>query len=359
MIKQRSSITSDFSNADDDEQSNVVASSVDKLIDPQHYLSSSSSTVQSHRTNGISSYGTTTNNDSVGGASYEFKSSSPLNIVEEPNHGKDDHHDESISERHDESKEEFNLPLHKPLMNQYGLGSSCCVSTTYLLQSIAPRSSCKTELIHEKQKRQLCAKHSINNLLQQKLETNEFDKVADCIFNTERELYYGSFDSSSSRLSRWFKKKSMSNYHKKKILLLGSFGNYSYEVVESILTQKQMKLHNLKPSELNENNLSNDLWNLKDPKMVGLLFNQQYYVQVGGGGCLPFFASKRQVERRPASGHWWAVGKIILNEERELWFNHDSKLKEPYEIETIENVYKYVYSLCKDNQDILVWKVEG
>ncbi|KAG2392242.1 hypothetical protein C9374_012494 [Naegleria lovaniensis] len=247
------------------------------------------------------------------------------------------------------------VPIHRPLGDSR-FGDSMLKSKHY-----APLLKSGNVLIHEKQKRQFCAKHSINNLLQDHASTKEFDTIADSIFENEKQLYYGSIDG-SSRLSTWIKKKTMKNFHKRRVLFFGSFGNYSYEVVETILRKKNLNLVSLKLSSLRNGNHSADIWDLSNPAVLGLLCNLQQYSNGTTMCCLPFL-SKRSKERKPVAGHWWSLGKVILQhdttgEEREVWYNHDSKLSTPEQLPTLEDVYRTIQTnYSESGDDFLIWKV--
>ncbi|KAF0978634.1 hypothetical protein FDP41_002454 [Naegleria fowleri] len=249
------------------------------------------------------------------------------------------------------------IPTHRPLGDSRFRDSSMLKSKHY-----APLLKSGATLIHEKQKRQFCAKHSINNLLQDRASTQEFDHIADSIFENEKQLYYGSIES-SSRFSIWLKKKTMKNFHKRKVLFFGSFGNYSYEVVEMILRKKNLSLVSVKLSSLRNNIHAEDIWDLSNPTVIGLLCNLQQYSYGHATCCLPFLSRRYSKERRPVSGHWWSLGKVILQhdttgEEREVWYNHDSKLSAPEQLPILEDVYRTIQkNYLEMGDDLLVWKI--
>ena len=247
------------------------------------------------------------------------------------------------------------IPQHKPLATG----------------RFIPFLKTENDLRHEKQKLQLCGKHSINNLLQLETSTKQFDKVADDIFENERQLYYGSVDSASSRVSLWFKRKTMSNHHKRKFLI--SFGNYSYEVMESILRK-----HNLDMVTVRKNwqgDAEGDPWGLNNPNSVGLLFNLQRYETVNTNsssdeittGCfcfVPFSRKKKNTPkpRQAIAGHWWAIGKVRIEDGQggftEHWYNHDSQYDIPQKLNDISEVYKVVNDYVSYmGNSLLMWKI--
>ena len=150
----------------------------------------------------------------------------------------------------------------------------------------------ETDIYHEKQSRELCALHALNNL-----------------FQTENYFTKAELDSMCYSLSpdSWI------NPHKSSLGL----GNYDINVITAALNSKNMDL----------------VWfdKRKDPRIikldsiVGCILNVPNDWKVGWIS-LPF-------NRK----HWIAFKKI-----NNVWYNLDSKIKTPEEIGEDEEFYKYI-----------------
>lgn len=126
---------------------------------------------------------------------------------------------------------------------------------------------------HETQSRQFCGLHTINNLLQlplqNKVTAKEMDAIADEMYVQEKQIYGDAV-------------KKLPNNHKSKYFLMynnfynivttlyrGSFGNYSFEVINETLLRRKYQM--LPVTNIVE---------LDDTNCIGLIVNIQYFVYV-------------------------------------------------------------------------------
>jgi hypothetical protein len=151
----------------------------------------------------------------------------------------------------------------------------------------------RLQVFHERQYRQFCGLHSINNLLQLTPDTRftieDMDNIANIMFKREQSLFSGERSTISDPneevdtkcfqplcIKSLFTSKSSSlikikNRHMSKRFLLGSFGNYSFEVISEALRQKG---YEMKPLDTSRNLL---FCELEQPDTIGIIINNVHY----------------------------------------------------------------------------------
>ncbi|OTF76589.1 josephin-1-like protein [Euroglyphus maynei] len=165
-------------------------------------------------------------------------------------------------------------------------------------------------IYHEKQSRQLCALHALNNLFQNSnaFTKNELDSIAETLSPSSLILF---------------------NPHKSKF----GFGNYDVNVILMALQNKDYEA----------------VWfnRKKDPKRLNLNVIFGFILNIPNDcdfwkNALTFFTSSRR--------HWIAVRKFDSN-----YYNLDSKLKEPISIGQEENLFDFLQTnLAEKNAEVFV-----
>jgi hypothetical protein len=226
--------------------------------------------------------------------------------------------------------------------------------------------STTVNVLHETQKRQFCGLHAINNLLQltneDKLNVEQMDKIADEMYNREQQLFREAMCSEeddgvdSSWLCFMNRRQQapppikIKNNHKSKRFLLGSFGNYSFEVIYEALKFKGF--------EMSRVDITKSDWEIDSEDVVGLVINavnyktvkksylEKSHIEKGYCSCFAFLDRRKATKGEkqkicpPATdnnnnqqsttatatttktdefvqaavgGHWFAIGKVFVN----------------------------------------------
>lgn len=177
------------------------------------------------------------------------------------------------------------------------------------------------------------------------------DSVADKMYEQEKQIFGDAV-------------KKLPNNHKTRYFLIGSFGNYSFEVINETLKQRNFAMLPIQ-SFISE---------VDDPKCIGIIVNIQQFAFVPVSKVqaepwyhallhpLQFFSNKAPVAntgkeeyvKKTVYGHWFAIGK----QQGHTWYNLDSKLPVPEELGTSQKVYDFLNTLSK-TQDTTVqyWKI--
>uniref|UniRef100_A0A6P6Y0R9 ubiquitinyl hydrolase 1 n=1 Tax=Dermatophagoides pteronyssinus TaxID=6956 RepID=A0A6P6Y0R9_DERPT len=169
----------------------------------------------------------------------------------------------------------------------------------------------KNHIYHEKQSRQLCALHALNNLFQDSnaFTKNDLDSIAETLSPSSILLF---------------------NPHKSKF----GFGNYDVNVLLMALQNKNYEA----------------IWfnRKKDPKRLNLNVIFGFILNIPNDcdfwkNALTFFTSSRR--------HWIAVRKFDSN-----YYNLDSKLKEPILIGQEENLFDFLQTnlTAEKNAEIFI-----
>ncbi|KAH7643765.1 josephin domain containing [Dermatophagoides farinae] len=168
----------------------------------------------------------------------------------------------------------------------------------------------KVNIYHEKQSRQLCALHALNNLFQNSnaFTKNDLDSIAETLSPSSLILF---------------------NPHKSTF----GFGNYDVNVILMALQNKNYEA----------------VWfnKKKDPKQLNLNVIFGFILNIPNDcdfwkNALTFFTSSRR--------HWIAVRKFDSQ-----YYNLDSKLKEPITIGQEENLFNFLQTnLTEKNAEVFV-----
>ncbi|KAL9649449.1 hypothetical protein ABK040_000688 [Willaertia magna] len=261
-----------------------------------------------------------------------------------------------------------------------------------------------TKLIHERQQRQFCGKHAINNLLQTNISINKFIQIANQLYQLEKELLTIDI---TNKFIKYLKCKFLFKNNHLTCYLNICWGNFSFEVLEMILNELNFNLENLKLNLILLNNLKNDIFMLNNENVIGILINVQKVKNRNAYNdddyknkevsCFSMFgrkkksetsSSRQELKRVITGGHWFTIGKIysingngnnispstedhgkidnntiiesnhLESNNFVMWYNHDSNLKEAQPFQKLSDVYKYLLQLYKDfGDDVFVWKV--
>ncbi|KAI0978362.1 hypothetical protein GJ496_002608 [Pomphorhynchus laevis] len=164
------------------------------------------------------------------------------------------------------------------------------------------------DIYFERQSKQMCAKHAINNILQ-------------CSAITHKTLDDISIDLCDS--SRWL------NPHKS---VLG-LGNYDVNVIECAFQRQNLELR-----WFDQRKAFSEL-DVDSNNLVGLLAN---VTSIGTSSSVLLNSVKNTYLRLTGFRHWLAVKKI-----GDKWYNLDSKLSSPKELGTNEHLISFLQDLSK------------